>query len=148
MSLCQSSVYVFSPIQLSLPRLMLTTHPFTSDTTRIIDLKKEESDALLKFLFDHLTNSQDCQLRVQWTDDTVVIFDVSKAFFFSSRRKVLLPHVPSIQQLTSESIWADAPILSRTEPRLTRPSSTLSMYVLHLFHLSFLSLSFPYPKSH
>ncbi|KAM0800798.1 hypothetical protein BDR22DRAFT_907877 [Usnea florida] len=75
MLVCQPSVYVFSPIQPSFPTLMLTTHPSTSDTKRIIGLKKEESDALLKFLFDHLTNSQDCQVRVQWTDDTVVIFD-------------------------------------------------------------------------
>ena len=47
------------------------------DTSHIVGYKKEESDALLRFLYDHITYSQDCQVRVQWTDDTVVVFDVS-----------------------------------------------------------------------
>ncbi|KAL9063753.1 MAG: hypothetical protein Q9161_009303 [Pseudevernia consocians] len=63
---------------------VVRTHPVTGEkslfvnplyTTHIIDFKKEESDALLKFLFEHLAYSQDCQVRVQWTEDTVVIFD-------------------------------------------------------------------------
>ncbi len=62
------------------PSLMLNSDLLASDTTHIIDFKKEESDALLKFLFEHLTYSQDCQVRPQWTEDTVVIFDVSKPF--------------------------------------------------------------------
>ena len=50
-----------------------------SDTTHIVGFKKEESDALLKFLFEHIAYSQDCQVRVRWTEETVVIFDVCKA---------------------------------------------------------------------
>ena len=57
---------------------MLKSGLLALDTTHIIGFKKEESDALLKFLFEHLTYSQDCQVRPQWTEDTVVIFDVSK----------------------------------------------------------------------
>ena len=51
-----------------------------TDTTHIVGFKKEESDALLRFLFEHLAYSQDCQVRVQWTEDTVVVFDVSSLF--------------------------------------------------------------------
>ncbi len=46
------------------------------DTTRIIGYKKEESDFLLKFLYDHVAYSQDIQVRVRWDETTVVIFDV------------------------------------------------------------------------
>ena len=33
---------------------------------------------LLKFLSDHIVRSQDCQVRVRWTEDTVIVFDVSR----------------------------------------------------------------------
>lgn len=46
------------------------------DTTRVVGYKKEESDALLKFLFDHVALSQDCQVRVRWSEGAVVVFDV------------------------------------------------------------------------
>lgn len=45
-------------------------------TRRIVGLKTEESDMLLRFLFDHIANSQDLQCRVRWGNGTVVIFDV------------------------------------------------------------------------
>lgn len=45
-------------------------------TRRIVGLKTEESDVLLRFLFDHIANSQDLQCRVRWGNGTVVIFDV------------------------------------------------------------------------
>ncbi|KAG6083348.1 hypothetical protein E4U15_002019 [Claviceps sp. LM218 group G6] len=44
-------------------------------TRRIVGLKTEESDVLLRFLFDHIANSQDLQCRVRWGNGTVVIFD-------------------------------------------------------------------------
>ncbi|KAG6076298.1 hypothetical protein E4U16_002867 [Claviceps sp. LM84 group G4] len=44
-------------------------------TRRIVGLKTEESDLLLRFLFDHIANSQDLQCRVRWGSGTVVIFD-------------------------------------------------------------------------
>lgn len=46
------------------------------DTESIVGLKKEESDTLLKFLFDHITHTPDLQLRVRWYKGTVVLFDV------------------------------------------------------------------------
>ncbi|KAG6013468.1 hypothetical protein E4U54_006699, partial [Claviceps lovelessii] len=44
-------------------------------TRQIVGFKKEESDLLLRFLFDHVTNSQDLQCRVRWENGTVVVFD-------------------------------------------------------------------------
>ncbi|KAG6010349.1 hypothetical protein E4U21_006913 [Claviceps maximensis] len=44
-------------------------------TRQIVGFKKEESDALLQFLFHHVTCSQDLQCRVRWENGTVVVFD-------------------------------------------------------------------------
>jgi hypothetical protein len=46
-------------------------------TRFIVGYKKEESDALLKFLYDHIALSQDIQTRVRWRAGTVVVWDVS-----------------------------------------------------------------------
>lgn len=44
-------------------------------TTRIIELKQEESDYLLKFLYQHIESAQDLQLRAAWEPNTVVVWD-------------------------------------------------------------------------
>ncbi|GJN76048.1 hypothetical protein PLICBS_010159 [Purpureocillium lilacinum] len=44
-------------------------------TREIIGMKAEESDAILKFLFDHLAYGADFQARIKWEDRTVVIWD-------------------------------------------------------------------------
>lgn len=44
-------------------------------TRYIVGYKKEESDALLKFLYDHIALSQDLQTRVRWKAGTVVVWD-------------------------------------------------------------------------
>lgn len=46
-------------------------------TRRIIGYKQEESENLLKFLYDHIALGQDFQVRVKWARKTVVIWDVS-----------------------------------------------------------------------
>lgn len=46
-------------------------------TRNIIGYKQEESDNLLKFLYDHIALGQDFQLRVKWAPRTVVVWDVS-----------------------------------------------------------------------
>jgi sulfonate dioxygenase len=46
-------------------------------TRYIVGYKKEESDYLLKFLFDHIALSQDVQTRIKWAPGTVVVWDVS-----------------------------------------------------------------------
>jgi len=44
-------------------------------TRYIVGYKKEESNFLLKFLFDHIALSQDIHLRVKWTPGAVVVWD-------------------------------------------------------------------------
>ncbi|KAI4193498.1 MAG: hypothetical protein LQ350_008286 [Teloschistes chrysophthalmus] len=63
---------------------LVRTHPATGEkalyinpqfTRHIIGYKKEESDALLKFLFDHIAFGADFQARVKWAKNTVVVWD-------------------------------------------------------------------------
>lgn len=59
-------------------------HPVTKEkalfvnpqfTRYIVGYKKEESDFLLKFLYDHVALGQDFQARVKWAPGTVVVWD-------------------------------------------------------------------------
>ncbi|KAK0666494.1 hypothetical protein QBC41DRAFT_150179 [Cercophora samala] len=63
---------------------IIRTHPTTGEkaiyvnpqfTRDIVGLKKEESDVLLKFLYDHLAYGADFQARVKWEEGTVVVWD-------------------------------------------------------------------------
>ncbi|KAF2749162.1 TauD-domain-containing protein [Sporormia fimetaria CBS 119925] len=63
---------------------LLRTHPATGEkalyvnpqfSRRILGFKKEESDYLLNFLYDHLAKGQDFQARVKWAPGTVVVWD-------------------------------------------------------------------------
>jgi len=63
---------------------LVRTHPVTGEkalfvnpqfTRRIVGFKKEESDMLLRFLFDHIAQSADCHARVKWAKGTVVMWD-------------------------------------------------------------------------
>ena len=54
---------------------MLTTSPVTR---YIVGYKKEESDMLLKFLYDHISFGADFQARVKWQAKTVIVWDVSR----------------------------------------------------------------------
>ncbi|KAI1099975.1 TauD-domain-containing protein [Jackrogersella minutella] len=44
-------------------------------TKKIVGLKTEESDAILKLLFKHISQSADVQVRVKWDDQTVSLWD-------------------------------------------------------------------------
>ncbi|KAF2792536.1 TauD-domain-containing protein [Melanomma pulvis-pyrius CBS 109.77] len=70
------------PIQSIHP--LVRTHPVTGEkalyvnpqfTRRIVGYKKEESDFLLNFLYDHIAKGQDFQARVKWAAGTVVVWD-------------------------------------------------------------------------
>ncbi|KAF2768064.1 TauD-domain-containing protein [Teratosphaeria nubilosa] len=63
---------------------VVRTHPVTGEkalfvnpqfTRRIVGYKKEESDYLLKFLYDHIALGADMQARVKWEKKTVVVWD-------------------------------------------------------------------------
>lgn len=63
---------------------LIREHPATGEkalyvnpqfTRRIVGYKKEESDALLKFLFDHVAYGADFHARVKWAPGTVVVWD-------------------------------------------------------------------------
>ncbi|KAF2400475.1 alpha-ketoglutarate-dependent taurine dioxygenase [Trichodelitschia bisporula] len=63
---------------------IVRTHPATGEkalfvnpqfTRRIVGFKKEESDYLLNFLYDHIAKGQDFQTRVKWAPGTVVVWD-------------------------------------------------------------------------
>lgn len=49
-------------------------------TRSIVELKKEESDALLGFLLAHVGRGIDYQARIRWAPKTVVVWDVSYLF--------------------------------------------------------------------
>lgn len=53
---------------------LYTNHTCTV-TREIVGYKKEESDAILKFLYDHLAWGADFQVRVKWEPGTVVVWD-------------------------------------------------------------------------
>lgn len=44
-------------------------------TRSIVGYKQEESEVLLKFLYDHIAYGADFQARVKWAEGTVVVWD-------------------------------------------------------------------------
>ncbi|KAK9415546.1 putative TfdA family taurine catabolism dioxygenase TauD [Seiridium unicorne] len=63
---------------------IVRTHPATGEkalyvnpqfTRDIVGMKKEESDAILKFLYDHIAYGADFHARVKWEEGTVVVWD-------------------------------------------------------------------------
>ncbi|KAL8799517.1 MAG: hypothetical protein Q9182_005826 [Xanthomendoza sp. 2 TL-2023] len=90
---------------------LVRTHPATGEkalfvnpqfTRYIIGYKKEESDALLKFLYDHIGFGSDFQARVKWTTRTVVVWDNrvtghSATLDFSGQRRHLARITPQAE---------------------------------------------------
>jgi len=63
---------------------VVRTHPLTgykalyvnrSFTTRIAELSKEESDLQLGYLFRHISENHDLQVRYRWEKDDIAIWD-------------------------------------------------------------------------
>ena len=81
-------------------------------TRYIVGYKKEESDFLLKFLYDHIALSQDLQTRIRWRPNTVVVWDVSFSLSWTeysrsnSYRTEWRPTVPSLTgKMAKDAIW-------------------------------------------
>lgn len=98
---------------------LVRVHPVTKEKTlyvnrpfarRIIELKEQESDALLNFIYHHIESAHDLQLRARWEPNTVVVWD--------NRRTV---HTAIID-------W-DTPVLRhavRVTPQAERPTDLLA----------------------
>ncbi|KAL9620911.1 MAG: hypothetical protein Q9160_004564 [Pyrenula sp. 1 TL-2023] len=81
-ALARGSIIRRDPVQHEHP--IVRTHPATGEkalfvnpqfTRYIVGFKKEESDMLLKFLYDHIALCQDLQCRLKWDKGTVVVWD-------------------------------------------------------------------------
>ncbi|KAI8341342.1 hypothetical protein BC941DRAFT_467390 [Chlamydoabsidia padenii] len=68
---------------------IVRTHPVTGwkslyvqpvFTKSIVGLSKHESDAVLKFLYDHITGGYDFQVRLKWEENTVAVWDNRTTF--------------------------------------------------------------------
>jgi taurine dioxygenase len=82
-----SGAYGMAPPEGGWPRAthpVVISHPVTGEqilyvnsgfTTRIQDLAKDESEALLAFLIRHIESDPTCQCRVRWTPNTLVLWD-------------------------------------------------------------------------
>ena len=81
-ALARGSIVRRDPVANTHP--VVRTHPATGEKAlfvnqqfvrRIEGYKREESDYLLKFLYDHIAYSQDIQARVKWAPGTVIVWD-------------------------------------------------------------------------
>ena len=78
-------------------------HPVTGEealyvnkqfTRRIVGLKKEESDAILNFIYAHMAGSVDLQARLHWTPNTVAIWDNRITAHVSSKLMSYTTYMP------------------------------------------------------
>ncbi|KAI4236965.1 MAG: hypothetical protein L6R40_006017 [Gallowayella cf. fulva] len=91
---------------------LVRTHPATGEkalfvnpqfTRHIVGYKKEESDAILKFLYDHIGFGADFQARVKWAKGSVVVWDNrvtghSATLDFSGQRRHLARITPQAEE--------------------------------------------------
>lgn len=49
-------------------------------TKRIVELEEDESDSVLEYLFRHIADNHDMQVRFKWEKDNVAIWDNRSTF--------------------------------------------------------------------
>ena len=57
-----------------------------SVTRKIVGYKQDESEFLLKFLYDHIALGEDFHIRAKWAPKTVVVWDVRTLIYTLSRQ--------------------------------------------------------------
>lgn len=77
----EKALFVNGGCKFSILLLLLGILLIVIVTRSIVGLKKEESDALLAFLLNHIGRGIDYQARVRWAPGTVVVWDVSSLYF-------------------------------------------------------------------
>lgn len=100
-------------------------------TRSIVGLKKEESEALLNFLYLHIAKGIDFQARVRWAPGTVVVWDVSlsttldkKLTDSKNRIGSLCTRQPWIGSREREGIWLGSHLKLRLLSRLRMSSQS------------------------
>jgi sulfonate dioxygenase len=101
---------------------VIRTHPVTGwkglyiqpgFTKEIVGVSKSESDAILKFLFNHISGGHDFQLRFKWTEDTVAVWDNRCTFhcalfdYFEVGRRHGWRVTPCVSFFKRENEWGE-----------------------------------------
>jgi taurine dioxygenase len=93
---------------------VVLTHPFTGQkllfvnpgfTTRIKQLEKAESDAVLAFLFRHVERHPALQVRIDWTQDALVFWDN-----WATQHHAIWDYYPNIREGQRVSVVVDTPL--------------------------------------
>ncbi|EOD44023.1 putative alpha-ketoglutarate-dependent taurine dioxygenase protein [Neofusicoccum parvum] len=112
--------YIREPIETEHPVIRL--HPVTKQyglyvnrlyTKRIVGWKREESDAMLNFLFDHIERGQDWHIRVHWRPGTVVVYD-NRVTQHSALRDFRVEEGKTRRHMIRITPQAERPVLGRS----------------------------------
>ncbi len=70
-------------------------------TRSIVGYKKEESDALLNFLYDHIAFGADFQARAQWKPRMAIFWDVGSRSSVPMSRPCVCPSTDDVKK----TVW-------------------------------------------
>ena len=102
---------------------LIVIHPVTGEkvlyvnptfTSRIVDLPRKESDAILKFLFEHLLQPE-FQVRFKWTENDVAIWDNRATQHYATG-----DYYPEYRRMHRVTVGGDRPVgVSASHPPTT-----------------------------
>jgi taurine dioxygenase/sulfonate dioxygenase len=87
-------------------------------------LKKEESEALLAFLFNHIGRGVDYQARVRWAPKTVVAWDVSRVTRDEFLEADAVQNRVTVHSATTDWRTGERRHLARITPQAEAPYET------------------------